>query len=225
MKTSELLENLIALFSGNIPQADFKPAYGAAPASRKISKPLVCGEVMSETVKPAVTERRLRFTLYLPGDLNEARDIFYEMCRLTSEKFPAFSAISRSAVSRDRETDLLTVPCEFTFLEHGSPLGLIPVTLAGRPYTAGSFTESVSLSQKGLTSVGEDFPFAYLDDRPEYTVELDGIDPAGLEQISNFEARLGSPPVTYKNCRFKTISPALYKAVFTSRFKEENLDG
>ena len=228
MITAELLSALLALFGGHLSGVDFLPAWDAQPGSRHLDRPLVTGEVDSEVVKPASKEVRLRFRIYLPAGqtARTGQEIFAEMCRLAGEHYPGFSAIARGGADRDKTTGHLVIPCTLTFLTDRESGGSAPgeglkVTLGGREYTADSAKVTMEFSGKELTSVWEADPFAVLDPAVRYVVELNGIAPEGLEKMAGFTAVIGEEPGTiYKNCRWKSMSTALKKAVFTAGVKE-----
>lgn len=228
MRSSEWLEEILALFQEKIPEADFYRAHREKPGSRTLSRPVVTGEVDSEIVKPASEETRLRFRIYLPEKqgLETAESIFAAMCKLAGEKYSGFSAISRGAAERDKVTGLLAVNCSLSFLTQGaagSPGdGSCKVLLGGREYQISGSKTTVSRSAKNLVSIGETEPFASLNAELEYTVELEGIDTAGLDKLASFTAELGTggEKSVYQGCRWKQISDVLRRAVFVSAVKE-----
>ena len=237
MKSRELLNELLALFGENIPSADFLRAYQGAPGSRLPQRPVVTGEVDSETVKPSSEELKLRFRIYLTEQdgLEKAEELFAAMCKLCGESYPGFSAISRGAAERDKATGLLTVVCSLSFLTQGSggsggsggpdspgtAYGVRAI-LGGKEYTASGVKTSMSSSGKNLISIGETEPFAVLNEETEYTVELEGIETAGLDRLAGFTAEIGegTNKAVYLNCRWKQLSDVLRKAVFVSAVRE-----
>ena len=231
MKSKELLDELLALFRENISEADFFRAYQGSAGSRAPKRPVVTGEVDGETVKPGSEELKLRFRIYLTEQdgLEQAEEIFAAMCKLAGESYPGFSAISRGAAERDKTTGLLTVVCSLSFLTQGSggsggsgtTYGC-KVLLGGMEYLASGVKTSVSKSGKSLTSIGETEPFAVLGEETEYTVELEGIETAGLDRLASFTAEIGEGEnkAVYRNCRWKQLSDVLRKAVFVSAARE-----
>lgn len=223
MTANELLTSLLTAFGEALPGVRFLSAYGAKGGTRRPEGVAVTGEVEGETVKPGGGELRLKFRIFLPEsqDAAAAQEIFAEMCRVAGARFPAFSALSRGGYERDKATGLLSLSCVFTFLsDSGGNVGPgVPVTLGGREYLSAGVTTALSFSGEALTSVGEDEPFHVLHGEPLYTVELILPDVSGLEALAGFTAQVGSPPTTYRKCRWKTLSPALGKAVFTSKFR------
>ncbi len=225
MGTNEILENLLALFREKIPEADFLRAWSGNQGSRAIFRPAVTAEVDSETVKPGSREERYRFRIFLPeGESGEkAETLFAAMCRLAGESYPGFSAISRGGLERDRTTGVLSVSCSLSFLvmTDGESSGTFgeKVVLGGREYTASSVKISMSRKGEELVSVGETEPFAVLGETTEYTVELEGIDASGLENMADFRADLGEG-TAFAHCKWKTVSHALRRASFISREKE-----
>ena len=227
MKSHELLEALLALFGENIPGADFSRAYQGSAGSRVPKRPAVTGEVDGETIKPGSEELKLRFRIYLPEQdgLEQAEEIFAAMCKLAGESYPGFSAISRGAAERDKTTGLLMVVCSLSFLTQGSggsdgggaTYGC-KVILGGLEYLISGVKTSVSSSGKSLISIGETEPFAVLGEGTEYTVELEGIETAGLDRLASFTAEIGEGEnkAVYRNCRWKQLSDVLRKAVFVS---------
>ena len=230
MKSHELLNELLSLFEHNIPSADFFRAYQAGKGSRRPERPVVTGEVDGEVIKPGSEELKLRFRIYLPEEngLNTAEEIFAAICKLCGESYPGFSAISRGAAERDKTTGLLSVVCTLSFLTQGSggsggsggtgtTYGC-KVILGGKEYTASGVKTSMSSSGKNLISIGETEPFAVAGEETEYTVELQGIETAGLDRLAGFTAEIGegSNRMKYQNCRWKQLSDVLRKAVFVS---------
>ena len=66
MRAREALEALLADFQEAAPQADVRESYAQEPASRRISRPLVAGRIVTERRAGEVWEAKLGFTLYLP---------------------------------------------------------------------------------------------------------------------------------------------------------------
>ncbi len=227
MTANELLADLLELFQNNIPDASFSQAYPSGKGSRAPTKPAVTGEVDGETVKPGSQELRFRFRIFLPAGegANKMEDLFASMCFLAGQAYPGFSTISRGAVSRDSVTGLLTVSCSFSFLfpiedGDGTAQGA-KVVLGGREYQVSGIKTSIGKTGEKLISIGETVPFAVRGEKTEYTVELDGIDISGLDRLAAFTAELsGSPRTVYKNCRWKSLSDILLKAVFISEEME-----
>ena len=234
MKSHELLDALLSLFEENIPEADFFWAHRSTEGSRIPRRPVVTGEVDSETIKPSSEELKLRFRIYLTerDGLETAEEIFAAMCKLAGESYPGFSAISRGAAERDKTTGLLSVVCSLSFLTQGSSgsggsggsgtaYGC-KVLLGGREYLVTGVKTSVSKSGKNLVSVGETEPFAVLNEETEYTVELEGVETAGLDRLASFTAEIGEGGnrTIYHNCRWKQLSDVLRKAVFCSAARE-----
>lgn len=227
MKANELLENLLSLFREGIPDADFLRGYPGAAGSRSLLRPVVAGEIEGETVKPGSEEARCRFRIFLPEDRDAAaaEEIFAAMCVRAGEAYPGFSAISRGAADRDKATGLLSVACTLSFLSQtgsgGESLGRKAV-LGGREYVVSGVKTTVSRKGDELVSIGETEPFAVLGEETEYTVELEGLDVSGLENLARFTVELGEgPDAVYKNCRWKTLSDVLRKASFVSSQREE----
>ncbi len=228
MTANELLENLLKLFRDNIPDASFSQAYPGGKGSRAPTKPAVTGEVDGETVKPGSQELRFRFRIFLPAGAgaDKMEDLFASMCSLAGQAYPGFSAISRGPVSRDSVTGLLTVSCSFSFLSQsesgdGAAQGT-KVVLGGREYRASGIKTTIGKTGEELISIGETVPFAVRGERTDYTVELEGIDTSGLDRLAAFTVELsGSPGTVYKNCRWKSLSDVLRKAVFVSGEREE----
>lgn len=225
METSETLNALLELFRGGIPEADFFRAWPGKRGSRMLARPVVTGEVDGETVKPGSHEARYRFRIFLPeGEGGErAETLFASMCRLAGEAYPGFSAISRGSLERDRAAGILSVSCSLSILTltGGDGSGSIgeKVVLGGREYTASAVKISISRKGEDLISIGETEPFAVLGERTEYTVELEGIETRGLENLADFRAELGEG-TAFAHCKWKTVSHALRKAAFLSGEKE-----
>lgn len=219
----ELLEALLNLFTGKITGVDFRPAYPVEQGARRVGRPVVTGEIDGETVKPGSDELRLRFKIFLPAGTGASRgqEIFAAMCKAAGEAYPGFSAIARAAAQVEKTTGMLVIPCTLTFLteESASPGETVPVTLGGREFQAEAVKLSIAFKGDDLTAIGEELPFAVEEPVTEYTVELDGIAPEGLESLARFTAEIGTPPEIYRRCRWKSISAALRRAVFVSREK------
>ncbi len=228
MNASELLDGLLSLFGENIPETDFFRSWRGRAENRRFIRPAVTGEVAEETVKPGSEEVKLRFRLFLPeGEgAQKAEELFAAMCTLAGKKYPGFSAISRGGMDRDKATGLLAVTCFLSFLTQtggsggGEALGK-RVKLGGMEYLATGVRTSVSRTGEELVSVGETEPFAVRGEKTEYTVELEGLDVAGLERLAGFTAELGDgPDAVYKGCRWKSLSDVARRAVFVSAVKE-----
>ena len=228
MTADELLQDLVALFSAHIDGAEFCTAYPAATGRRLCTKPVVTCEIDSETVKPAGSEVKFKFRIYLPAadPADRAEALFAAMCRLAGEAYPGFSAISRGAADRDRVTGLLTVTCTFTFSYPSQNAGdgsdtvpgeTVEVLLNGIPLEAGGVKVTANFTGQELTAVWEDLPFAQLRWVVEYTVELTGFCPEGLERLQDFTVQIGE--TVYRHCRWKTFSVPLRKAVFIAKEK------
>lgn len=227
MTTSELLDGLLELFRENLPEADFFRGWPGRAGSRLPPRPVVAGEVEGETVKPGSQEVRYRFRIFLPAaaGADRAEELFAAMCSLAGERYPGFSAISRGGIERDKSTGLLTVDCSLSFLTQmgggGTEALGKKVLLGGREYSVSGIRTSVGHKGEELISIGETVPFAVLGEETEYTVELDGIDVSGLENLAGFTAELGEgPEAVYRGCRWKSLSDALRRAVFVSRQKQ-----
>lgn len=222
MKPSELLESLLTLFGENIPQADFVKAWKGKADTHRFTRPVVTGEIEGETVKAGSEEVKFKFRIYLPLDCGAdmAEDIFAAMCTLAGEAYPGFSAISRGAADREKATGLLCVGCSLSFLTQTSLTpGVLTttVTVGGKEYQVTGVKTAFGASGKELVAIGETEPFAVLQEKTEYTVELEGIETAGLDRLTGFTVSIGPEPATvYEGCRWKTLSDALRKAVFVS---------
>ncbi len=227
MKSSEWLDRLLELFQGSVDGAEFRRAYPGAWGSRALRKPLAVGEVEGETVRPGADEVKLRFTIFLPDgtDGKRAEEIFSAMCAQAGKAYPGFSAISRGAAGRDKTTGLLSVPCFLTFLfQTGGGEGARgkKAVLGGREYWVTGVKTSMSRNADELVSIGETEPFALRERETEYTVELEGLDVSGLERLAGFTAEIGAgPDSVYRNCRWKSLSDVLRKAVFVSSVREQ----
>lgn len=225
METLQLLNRLLKMFEENISQADFFSAYSDKPGNRCIKKTVVTGEIDSEAVNAQSEETRFRFKIFLPENQSTeaAEEIFVQMCRLAGENFTGFSAISRGAAERDRVTGLLAVTCSLNFVKAaiGATAPARRVDLGGREYTVSGVKTTFSENGKELVAVGETEPFAVLNAETEYTVELEGINVAGLDKLAAFTAKIGeASPVVYHSCRWKTLSDVLDRAVFVSHERE-----
>lgn len=226
MNSSELLSELLALFTERIPEAVFCRAFSGQKGGRLPKEPVVTGEVENETVKPASSETRLCFRIFLPPGTGarRAEELFARMCQECGARYPAFSAIARGPAQRDSVTGLLVVACALTFLESsgGGVREEQALILGGREYRASGVSTSIRRSGESLVSIGETEPFAVLGEKTEYTVELSGIETSGLSDMAVFTAVIGQPPneTAYKGCRWKVISDALRKATFVSYSKE-----
>lgn len=221
MKTTELLNELLEMFGEKITAADFAKAYECRAAQRRLTKPLVTGEIDSESVKSGSEELRLCFKIFLPESVSAdaAEEIFAEMCTLAAQNYTGFSAISRGGAAVDNTVGLLTVECALSFTQQSAD-GLaqgVRAVLGGREYRVMGCKTSVAQGGSNLVAIGESVPFAVLNESTEYTVELEGIEVLGLERLAAFTAELGeASPVIYRGCRWKTLNDVLNKAVFVS---------
>lgn len=231
MTANELLDELLSLFSEEIPGVTFRRAFSGVPGARLPERPVVTGEVESEAIKSASSETRLCFRIFLPSgvEAQKAEGIFEQMCTVCGPRYPTFSAISRGPAKRDSVTGLLEVACALTLLSSsggggdGSAHGGFDVLLGGKKYRASGVSTTMRSSGDSLVAVGETEPFALRGQKTEYTVELSGIETDGLAKLAAFTAVIGTAPqeVTYRGCRWKTISDVLRKASFISEHREE----
>lgn len=83
MSANELLDELLSLFSEKIPNVVFCRAFSGRQGARQPKLPVVTGELESESVKPASSERRFCFRIFLPSGAgaHRAEEIFEQMCR------------------------------------------------------------------------------------------------------------------------------------------------
>lgn len=226
MTASAWLDELLTLFSSQITGATFCRGWSGGPGSRAPDTPIVAGEVEAEVLKPGSRENKLRFTIFLPSQAGAAAGeaLFLAMCDLAREQCPGFSAISRGSADRDKATGLLKVVCGFSLTESsgggnsGSSTGpaALTVELGGRRFQSVSVKTGFSQKEEDLTAWGEEEAFRVNVGPEEYTVELEGIETAGLSRLTGFEATVGD--TRYLSCRWKSLAPA--KAVFCSRQRE-----
>lgn len=226
MSANELLDELLSLFSEKIPNVVFCRAFYGRQGARQPKLPGVTGELESESVKPASSERRFCFRIFLPSGAgaHRAEEIFEQMCRECGLRYPAFSAISRGPAKRDGVTGLLEVNCALTFLSGSNEDGAGEpfVLLGGKEYRVESVGTTIRRSGESLVAIGETEPFAVRGEKTEYTVELSGIETDGLSGLAAFTAVVGKAPneVVYQGCRWKSISDVLRKASFVSQRRE-----
>lgn len=222
MNAGALLDQALALFQEGIDGADFRRAFPPAPGGRLPQRPVVAGAVEAETVKNGSQEVRLRFRIFLPEGAGPSRaeELFAAMCQVVRERFPSFSAMSRGAAERERATGLLAVTCTLSFSQAesagdgGSSSGET-VVLGGVEYQVTGIKTTFTPLGTDLVAVGETAPFATLRAGTEYTVELEGLETAGLDRLAAFTAQAGGQ--TYTGCRWKYLSDGLRKAAFVSR--------
>ena len=229
MTANEMLDELLSLFSQEISGVTFRRAFSGQQGARLPERPVVTGEVENETVKSASSETRLCFRIFLPSgfEAHKAEEIFEQMCTVCGPRYPTFSAISRGPAKRDSVTGLLEVACALTLLSSsgggGGAQDGFTVLLGGKEYRAGGVSTTMKSSGDSLVAIGETEAFAVRGERTEYTVELTDIETDGLSKLATFTAVIGAAPreVTYRGCRWKTISDVLRKASFISEHREE----
>lgn len=218
MNATRRLDELLQLFSEQMERVRFCKGFSAAEQSRVPVEPVVVGLIDSEIKKPNEEELQLQFQIYLPrgAGAESAEEIFAQMCHLCSENYPTFSAISRNAVQRDSTTGLLRAICNIAFCETNltEPTGGKTVLLGGRSYPVESVTVTTKYAGTPLYEIGEREAFAVQNAGRTDTVELNGIETAGLERLASFTAVVGE--TTYESCRFTVISDALHRAKFMS---------
>lgn len=226
MTAQEQLQALLECFRENVPEAEFIGGWAAGIGTRFLRRPVVTGEIDSETVKPGSNEVKFRFCIYLSPDRDagEGEALFEQMCQAAGERFPGFSAISRGAVARDKLTGAAMIACSVSFVSQagggqsgGGTTAPISVSLGGRTVTATGVKTSFG-GAKDLTEIGEEEPFFTVWE-PEYTVELEGVDVSGLDRLAVFTAVIGAGEnaAEYERCRWKSLSDSLGRAVFVSR--------
>lgn len=212
MAAHELLDQLLEGFRQAAPEADFREAYCGEPAGRILSRPVATGAVSRETEEGDGWEAALKFHLYLsrgegPG---AAERILDKMAVWTRENQPLLIGIERGAASVDKTSGSVAVGWTATFAKPGTSGGqsgkrTYPIYLNGRKYTVTGWKASCSEPLNGLTAIGEDEPFAR-EEGKEYTVELQGLDVGGLEELEDFTLRLGEQRGTYSGCRWRSLS-------------------
>lgn len=219
MNSTSLLDDIIAILSEKLDNVRFVRAYSSEWGSRRPGTPVVTGEIESEELKEGREQVKLKFLIFLPesAGARAAEKIFYEMCLCVGDKYPGFSAVTRGSAKRDSDSGLLSVECAMTFIEsdNGATIRGRTIMLGGKQYSVRAVTVKMVQNGKELVSVGETVPFAVLGNEPEYTVELTGIETAGLEKLANFTATTDSG-ITYRGCRWKNICASASTAVFVS---------
>lgn len=219
MNTTNLLDDIIEMLNESLDGVRFIRAYSASFGGRRPTAPIVTGEVEAEELKEGREQVRFKFLIFLPesAGAKAAEKIFAEMCFCVSEKYPGFSAVTRGGAQRDTDTGLLKVECAMTFIEcdgSASAKGR-SITLGGKSYAVKTITTKTTQGGKQLVSVGESAAFATLDADPEYTVELSGIETAGLDKLAAFTAITDSG-MAYYGCKWKTICDTASTAAFVS---------
>lgn len=222
MPAHEILTELLEGFRAGTPEADFREAYGQEDAGRLIVRPTVTGEVVKEVRSGGEWNAKLAFLLYLPrgAGIGQAEGILTAMAACAAESQPLLTAVQRGAVGVDKATGSVTVGLTMAFEkpEEKEPDGgqedsdgkdkpRYTVYIDGAEHTVTGWKAAFSESGSSLTAIGEDVPFSR-EIRREYTVELQGLDITGLEELDGFTLRLGEQRRVYAGCRWKSLSTA-----------------
>lgn len=225
MTAHDILTRLMEQMKAGFPQADFREAKSIGAGTRLVPRLTAVGEVGMENAGRESWKARLDFIIYLPRGIapEAAEPLISEMARTAEKEFPQFSAMNRGTASLDKAAGLQTIPCSFSFSSSaaGGESRRDKAVLGGIEHSVSGWRISISEKGEDLISVGEDVPFAVKNSRTEYTVELEGLDTAGLERLTGFTAELGDPPEIYEGCRWKSLSAASRKGTFVSRKKRE----
>lgn len=213
MTAYEVFIQLQGILQAAVPQADFRESYGPGAASRLPLRPVAAGQVGEETDREGRWSARIDYTLFLPRGAGAAvgEDILQGIGRAARGRFPALAGISRGAFAPDKSTGLLAAKLSLQFAEEKAGAGQA-VVIGGTAYPAAGW-EIRCAPGKGLTAIGEGEPFAVAGGM-EYTVEVAGIETAGLERLAGFTAVLGD--LAFAGCRWKSLSATGKRAVFTS---------
>ena len=215
MTAYEALTALLEAFQEALPEVEFREALGPGEASRLIVRPTVTGEVSKETAEGDSWSAKLAFVLYLPRESRPAaaEGILNAMGQCARESQPLLAGIQRGALAVDKPTGSTAVGWTLSLAEPGGGSGgsqsggkaKYQVYINGEAHTVTGWKASDSESGGSLTAIGEDAPFVRRTTRG-YTVELQGLDLAGLEALENFSLRLGGQSRTYTGCRWKSLS-------------------
>ena len=218
MTAYEIFTQLQGLLAQKIPQAEFRECYGHGTVSRLPTKPVATGQVAGGSAKEGGWQAEIAYTLYLPRGCapSVGEGVLEAVRQVAEEGFPSFPGAARGPLAPDKATGLLAAACTLSFAgEDGTgPGATAEIGGVGRRVSGWEITSSVG---KELTAIGEREPFGALA-TPAYTVELQGIDTAGLERLAGFTVRLGG--LSFQRCRWKLLSSTGRRAVFVSNTME-----
>lgn len=214
MRAYELLGEMLALFQAELPQADFRESWRPGGAGRLPGKPVVTGQVGSESAGGNQWNARLDLTVYLPrGESAGTGDaLLAAMGDAARAHFPSLSGVKREGFGLDKSTGLLAAQCFFEFAASGGSGGTQNISVGGVVRAASGWKITVDPG-RALTAVGENVPFALVGG-VRYTVEIQGIDTKGLERLAAFTVDLGDQRFT--RCRWKSLDETGKNAVFLS---------
>lgn len=212
MTAYELLTALLKELPQAVPGVDFQEAYGPSPAPRRRERPLVAGQVETESLAGEDWSAALGFTVYLPGGEKPGRalEIARAVAGAAAKSQPLLTQAQTGAVAQEKALGGLTLGCSLYFSTgSGNASGgkaRYQVHINGQEYTVTGWKETVGGSGKAYTAIGEEEPF-YRRRNQEYTLELQGLRP-GLAGVEGFTLRLGDGPWLYSGCRWKSMTAA-----------------
>lgn len=218
MRGYELLQEVLALLRQKLPEVDVRECWEAESPGRLPKKPVITGQVGSETGTAGEWGARLDFTLYLPrgGLLESGEEIIAAMDSAVKEGFPSLTESGREGFGPDKATGLLAAACFFAFSGKGGSEGQ-SASIGGVARSVSGWEVSVSPG-RALVAIGEEEPFAVVGG-VTYTVALEGIDTKGLERLAGFTVELGGQ--VFLRCRWKSLDETGKKAVFLSNKRTE----
>lgn len=212
VRACDILSGLLSELRTALPNAQVREGYEAGPGSWLITKPLILGQLISETigagVEPWAWQAKVGFDIYLPrGSGPRQLQEIAEKITQTAQAVEEFREAVSTGPKTDKTVGCLMGCCEVSFsnADNGELAGnrRYPVEINGVAGQVLGWKLSESESGKRLTAIGESEAF-YSGIRRQYNIELQGLDILEAGELSNFTLRLMGR--TYTGCRWKSFT-------------------
>lgn len=214
MRGHEIWQGLQALLKQGLPGVDLRDSYAPQGATRLPARPVLSGCVSWDREEAGGWAARLALTLYLPPKETPAQgeDLLARAAGIAQEGFQTLTAAEQRAFAPDKATGLLAgvLLLDFAGAHQAGP---VQVVIAGQERAIGGWSLKVAIEGRALTAMGEGAPF-WVSETPVYTVQLEGLDVAGLQGLSGFSLEVAGR--RFSRCRWKTLDSAKRQATALS---------